>query len=301
MKAVTLSVAIVLYLFGASGLHAAELTGHQKVQMIEAARLDCLAQLARQIRGVFLEEESIAANNALAESVRALKTDALVMGTVLGEPEFVGDVCLVEGEITLRRVIENLTTVIVKKGLQTTVVSEATRNFQYETFRARGAGTIPAPQDAEADPAPKEDIVDAQFKTIIAQVEGPGQSKLAATEAARMDAMVQLLRQIKGVYITDESLVADMIKESRWTEAQSRGFLKGAKVINWRVVDKDLVSCTMQVTIEQIIEHIEDVARETATTVSVSQVREVNKNYVTVTGTGYGSVGKGQVKGPLLR
>src|SRR5689334_4976073 len=73
----------------------AEPTGMDKVMMHKAARADCLASLAAQVKGLSISERSCVANAVLQDSRAGGFVEALVKGAVLEEPVYAGDCCLV--------------------------------------------------------------------------------------------------------------------------------------------------------------------------------------------------------------
>ena len=125
---------------------APELTGQQKVQMINAARTDLYAQLAREIKGLNISDKSVVANAVNLEMIRAGFVEALVKGVQEGEPYFVGDICIVDGSITLDQIVQNLQRVNASRDGKVTEDFEAIKRYNSTTVvTAKGAGSLPAP------------------------------------------------------------------------------------------------------------------------------------------------------------
>ena len=280
----------------AAGLRAAELSGQDKALMIEAARADLYAQLARQIKGLNVTDQSIVANHATEESLRQGRVEALVRGTVVGEPQFLEDVCVVSGSITLDQVVENLHAVRREAAGGRATGFESIKRFnETRTITAQGLGTrrsASSPAPAAAGPPPADD----GMKAVLGALKGSGQDKLGAIEAARIDALAQLARQIKGVRISDVSLVYNMALEGRWTEARSQALVRGAQVVRYVALEGELVSCVMRITLEQVVENVQRHRAEFAggAVTSFEKITRFNPALVTVTATGYGAVGKGR-------
>ena len=274
---------------------AAPLTGQDKAMMIEAARADLYAQLARQIKGLNVTDTTIVANHATEDSTRRGAVDALVRGAVVNEPQFLEDVCLVAGSITLDQVVENLRSTRTEFADGRTAGFESVKRFnEVRTISAQGVGTrrSPASSAAAAPEAPADD----GMRATLAVLKGTGQEKLGAIEAARIDALAQLARQIKGVRISDDSLVHNMALDGRWTEASSQALVQGARVMRYAALEGELVSCVMSITLQQVVENVQRRSTEFASgkVTSFERISRYNPALVTITATGYGAVGKGR-------
>lgn len=279
---------------------AGELSGQDKAMMIEAARADLYAQIARQIKGLSVSENTLVANHVTADSTRDASTSALIKGATVGEPEFLEDVCVLNGSITLNQVVENLRASVRTDAAGREISYENLRRHNEQvTLHAQGVGTRRKPPGAPAAAGATED--DTGLKAAVAALKGPGQDKLGAIEAARIDALAQLARQIKGVRVSDESLVYNMALDGRWTETSSNALIKGARVVRYAAMEGDLVSCVMSITLEQIVENVQRSRTEFADGSSISQekIRRYNPELLTLTATGYGAVGKGRMGGEI--
>jgi hypothetical protein len=168
---------------------------------------------------------------------------------------------------------------------------------QTRVVRARGAGAVRArEQQAEGDVAPADD----GMRETLAALGGSGQQKLGAIEAARVDALAQLARQIKGVRVSDDSTVFNMASSGRMTDTEAQALVKGAVVVRYSAVDPELAACTMQITMRQVVENIESTyAKKTVGGVTVSErlverIEQLNPSLVRITATGYGAARKKQ-------
>ena len=274
---------------------AAPLTGQDKAMMIEAARADLYAQLARQIKGLNVTDTTIVANHATEDSTRRGAVDALVRGAVVNEPQFLEDVCLVAGSITLDQVVENLRSTRTEFADGRTAGFESVKRFnEVRTISAQGVGTRRSPGSSAA--AAPEAPADDGMRATLAVLKGTGQEKLGAIEAARIDALAQLARQIKGVRISDDSLVHNMALDGRWTEASSQALVQGARVMRYAALEGELVSCVMSITLQQVVENVQRRSTEFASgkVTSFERISRYNPALVTITATGYGAVGKGR-------
>jgi hypothetical protein len=277
-------------------LGAAEISGQDKAMMIEAARADLYAQLARQIKGLNVDEATLVANHATEDSTRRGSVEALVRGASVGEPQFLEDVCVIPGSITLEQVVENLRSTRREFANGTSSGFESIKRFnETKVIAAQGLGTRRSPgstRPEEAAAAPADD----GMKATLAGLRGTGQEKLGAVEAARIDALAQLARQIKGVRISDDSLIHNMALDGRWTETSSNALVSGAQVLRYAAMEGELVSCVMSITLQQVVENVQRQRTEFAngSVTSLEKISRYNPALVTITATGYGAVGKGR-------
>jgi len=271
-----------------------EPSGVQKVQMINAARTDLYAQLAREIKGLNISDKSVVANAVNLEMIRTGFVEALVKGVKEGEPYFVGDICIVDGSITLDQVVENL------KRVSTTADGKPVQNFEgikrynsTSVVKAQGAGTLPAERTEETVGGPE----DSGLAEAFAKLEGPGQHKLNAKNAAEMDGYAGLAKQLKGLSIDDRTTIFNSA-QARWTEATASALVKGARVKRYFARGKDLLGCEMEITLQQIVENIQKHSTifSNGDEVTTEKIRRMNGDLVTVTALGYGALGNQQIR-----
>lgn len=271
---------------------AGEISGQEKALAIEAARADLYAQLIRQVKGIQVSENTIVANMVTEAAEKSASTEGYIRGVKLGDPQFVGDVCFIDGELTLRQVVENLNSIVRVEAGQKTAYERVEQLNQTRVIRARGAGTTRAKTEIVGDVPLAED----GLGDTIARLSGSGQHKLGAVEAARIDALAQLARQIKGVRVSDDSSVFNMASAGRLTDTESQALVRGAIVLRYSAVDSELVACTMQITLRQLVENIESTyAKKTVAGITVSErlserIEQFNPNLARITATGYGAL-----------
>jgi hypothetical protein len=300
-----LRVVLGTTLFAFAGLSArGELSGQDKALAIEAARANLYAQLIGQIKGLQVSETTIVANMAVEDANRAASVDGFIRGVSVGEPQFVGDMCLISGSITLQQVVENVNT-LVRSGSGPAVAYEKVERLNnLRVVRAQGTGAVRA-RAPEAAPVANDEIETGLAETL-GKLKGPGQLKLGAVEAARIDALAQLARQVKGVRISDSSVVFNMATESRWTDTETNALVQGAAVVRYHAVDGELVACTMQITLQQVVENIERTAtRSTVGGLTVSErvqerIQRYNPALTRITATGYGAVRSAAAQAPAV-
>jgi hypothetical protein len=269
-----------------------KISGSQQVQMIQAARLDLYTQLARQIKGLNISEESVVANSVTLDLSREASVQALVKGVQETPPAFMDDICIISGSITLQQVIENINSLVKEKNNQ---IQESIENIKrYNKFslvKGQGTGTLPAPPSA-ADPSGFDD---AGLAAALSKLEGRGQHKLNAVEMARLSAYANLAAQIKGMKISDQSTMYNAA-QSRWTSGETSALVKGAQVKKFYAMNKELIACYMEITLEQIVENVQKNSTIFANgkEVTTEKIQRFNGELRTVKATGFGSVNSGQ-------
>jgi len=274
----------------------AELSGQQKALAIEAARNDLYAQLVRQIKGIQVSDKTLVANMVVEDSTKIGSVQGFVRGARLSDPQFVGDICLIQGSITLQQVVENVNEMTRSVGGVAISQTKVETLNAVRVIRAQGTGSVvsPSPGARVSDVGTPDD----GLVQVIGRLSGSGQTKLGAIEAAKIDALAQLARQVKGVRISDSALVFNMATESRWTESDMTALVQGAVVVRYSVVDPELVACTMQITLQQVVENIDRSAQtkkvpglESVAVRSVSeQIQLFNPTMTVITSTGYGAI-----------
>lgn len=270
---------------------AFSLTGVEKAQMIEAARADCYAQMIRQIKGLQVTDNTLVANHVTDSSYKEAFAQALIKGAQLSEPEFIGDICVINGKMTIEQIVENVNRITKKTGgVTVSDFSNIKRFNRYQTIGAQGVGTVAAKKLSVSESEPIDQ--NRGLKETINTLSGNGQQKLAAIESARIDAYAQLARQIKGLELTDQSVVYDMAENSRWTTAMSNALIKGAFVERYSAMDKDLAVCVVAINMQRVVENVRKVTNNSK---SFASVHRKNTGIVKVTATGYGAVGSGQL------
>jgi hypothetical protein len=289
---------VLLALSAVAVLRAAELSGQDKAMMIEAARADLYAQLARQIKGLNVDETTLVANHATEDSSRHGSVEALVRGANVGEPQFLEDVCVIAGSITVEQVVENLRATRREFANGSSTGFESIKRFnEAKTISAQGLGTRRSPGGGRAEESVAAAPADDGMKATLAALRGSGQEKLGAVEAARIDALAQLARQIKGVRISDDSLIYNMALDGRWTETSSSALVSGAQALRYTAMEGELVSCVMSITMQQVVENVQRQRTEFAngSVTSLEKISRYNPALITITATGYGAVGKGRM------
>ena len=271
-------------------VQAAELSGQEKALAIAAARADAEAQLIGSIQGLQISEKSTVANFVLEQGKKAAATAGLIKGVVFDDPVQVDDMVLITGTITLDQVVENLNRRATEYSNGKTESFESVKRFnQQSVLKARGRGTRKSPDQGGGNHPDADGILDT-----LKRLKGTGQEKLGATEAARLDGLAQLAQQIKGVQISDHATCFNMALDGKWTEAASSAVVRGARVVRYTANGDDLVSCIIQIDLQNIVEnvHKSEALFSNGETISFESIKRYNPGIVTVTATGWGAIGK---------
>jgi len=88
-----------------------------------------------------------------------------------------------------------------------------------------------------------------------------GKKKLRALRVAKMDAMRQLLEQVKGLELTGETSVQDFMLEADIVDTVAEGFIRGAKVVSERDLGDGTIAVTMEVKVASVVANIREVMK----------------------------------------
>ena len=273
------------------------LTGVDKVMMHKAARANCLANLANQVKGLSISENACIVNAFSQDVTQSSFIEALIKGAVVSDPIYVGDSCVVNGTLTLDQVVVNL------KQLSTTVNNQQTQSFEevkkYNTksvVKATGMGTIAAPEDKNKPDGPPDDTGEIE---VLRRLSGPGQYKIMALKAALLDAYANLASSLKGVKLTDQMTVNNCVGQS-WTETATAAIVTGARVKRYVAVPPDMVHCTIEITLATVVENVKknSTVFSNGREISMENIRRYNGDLVTIPATGSGAVVSNQAVPP---
>jgi hypothetical protein len=82
-------------------------------------------------------------------------------------------------------------------------------------------------------------------------IKNPGRRKILAKRAAKVDAYRNLVEAIKGVQVTSDTSVEDMMLESDTIKTRTGGMLKGARVVDVTYTNDGGCEITMEVNIDK--------------------------------------------------
>jgi len=85
-----------------------------------------------------------------------------------------------------------------------------------------------------------------------------------------------------------------MALDGKWTEAASSAVVRGARVVRYTANGDDLVSCIIQIDLQNIVEnvHKSEALFSNGETISFESIKRYNPGIVTVTATRWGAIGK---------
>jgi hypothetical protein len=266
------------------------ISGADKVLMAKAAEANCYSLMVQEIKGLKVSEDMTVADAVTQDFEQTGSASGIVQGAVLKDPVYVDDACVVEGQITLDQVVENL-----NRSLSTVndrLKQEILAIKRYNTKRlvtVRGLGTVPAPETPDGGTAPAQDTGEAQ---TLRALSGPGQYKIMAMQAARLDALAKLAANLKGVRVSSEITVRNCAASS-WEEADTTAIVRGARIVRYAALAPDLVQCWVEITLNTVVENLkkDSTLFPNGSEVTVEKVRRFNK-LMKVPACGLGAVVK---------
>jgi hypothetical protein len=261
----------------------------QKLLSKRAAEADAYRKLAEAVRGVQITSDTYV-KDFVAESddIRAA-VDSMIRGIRLGEPRWYSDLsCEVPAEITVARLVKDLKRVHNQhyegKRLKQSDFEQINRNQDRKVIKVVGLGApredIPfdLPEGVAEKIAAPPAGVDAPLPAIWREI--PAAARIGAINAARYDAMRQLIERIKGLRIDSDTVVRDFMTESDRITVTARGKLFGATEVGRFFHDNEyIVEMTVEVPLESVVSVIKELHAssrrgEHVESVDVEQIRK---------------------------
>jgi len=209
----------------------------------KAAISDCHNKLTELIHEIHIDsptqvKDLIAADDTIKTSLDEFIRDAEIMSEDYGDGIFT---------VTMRINVEKLQELIGK-------------DLEYEDpyIEVTGQGVDPTnvePPSKEDPPSEQESDTPWYEQTIKAKGYGaisddPSVSQAqkipGAKRAAKMDALRNLIEQIKGVYVDSKTTIKDFVTQSDTIESNIQAFVQGARIIE----TKDLGDGSFEVSVE---------------------------------------------------
>jgi hypothetical protein len=237
------------------------LSAQEKLLARNAAEVDAYAKLTKEVKGLWIDGIDVVKNFVSEESVRNVRFDAFVRGArILRAVDHPDGMCEVEMEITLEEFVRNVeelkkTTYKGKKKYEFITIKEIT---EQRTIRVTGFGAPPA-AEAAPEPAPARAVPDgfAQKAFAVLGDRYTAQQKLMGKNAAEIDALGRLAKEVKGLWIDGIDVVKNFVSEESVRNVKFDAFIRGAQFIDFDVSADGMVSATAQITLTQVIRNIE--------------------------------------------
>jgi hypothetical protein len=249
---------------------AQELLDEQKKLLAKrAAEADAYRKLAEVVYGLQINSRTFVQDFVAESDDIRTEMDTFVRGIRLGTPIWYDDgTCEVPAEVTVAKVVETLRSVHKRhyKGdaIKTEDFESITRRIEKNVIQVVGMG---APRE-ELPPDLPEGLVEqlgggpATVRPAIPDIwkNIPGQARLMAERAARVDAQRRLAERIKGLRLTSRTQVRDFAVESDTITTELNAFLVGAREIRpyYHHHNELIVEVKMAVPTEQVITAIKE-------------------------------------------
>ena len=163
-----------------------------------------------------------------------------------------------------------------------------------------GFGAPPSDSDSSAEAAPAVKAVSDGFAQKAFAALGKrytAQQKLMGKNAAEVDAMAKLAKEVKGLWIEGIDVVKNFVTEESVRNVKFDAFIRGAQFIDFDVTSDGIISATAQITLTQVIRNIEIIKKtkykgddkDDIKTKITEKVTETNVPLV-ITVVGYGAM-----------
>lgn len=162
---------------------------------------------------------------------------------------------------------------------------------------APGSLAKPVPDAGASAPAKTGGEVDWKENVLRATGAGapdlkaanPAQARLAAERAAQLDAFRNLLAQAKGVQVSSEKKLSDLLGESDEIKAKVEGTLRGFRVVKKRYFSDSGVELDVEVPLSVLVEALPSPTKPNAKTLELLQKQGKHTSLV-IDATGLGLV-----------
>ncbi len=264
----TLMAAVVAVLAVAPQLRAQDPTkdAQNKLLSKRAAEADAFRKLAETVYGLQISSDTYVKDFVTESDTIRTEMDHYIRGVRLGKPRWDSDlVCTVEAEVTVAKLIQELTEVHKRhyKGnkLKAEDFTHIKEYYKKDVITAIGMGAprpdlppdVPGGTIEYEGTLPEPTIPDL-WKTVSPQ------GRLMAKRAAEVDAMRRLVERIKGLRITSDTLVRDFVAESDVITTEAKATLTGAYEVGRPYYHHDelIVEVTYEVPVESVITTIKE-------------------------------------------
>lgn len=226
-----------------------------------AAEADAYRKLAETVYGLQLTSDTYVKDFVTESDTIRTEMDHYIRGIRLGTPRWDSDLtCTIEAEVTVAKLIEELTAVHKRcyKGnvIKSEDFTQIKKYYKKDIIKAVGMGAPrpDLPPDVPGGDIPVEMTLPEPAIPDLWKAIGP-QARLMAKRAAEVDAMRRLVERIKGLRITSDTLVRDFVAESDVITTEARATLVGAHEVGHPYYHHDelIVEVTYEVPVESVI------------------------------------------------
>jgi hypothetical protein len=259
-----------------SGISAWEnISARDRLLAERAATVDAYRKLAEYVYGLKISGETrvkdfVAESDEIKTSFEHFLKGVQIVGKNYRED----GVAEVEVEVTLERVITELTT--VKKRyyqgdkFKDVVFEDIKKTTERKVVKAVGEGVSGGkyPKETQPQPAPVPTEVPDWAKQVLRatgqgvppeEADSEAQGKLLARRAAESDAKRKLAEMLDGVHIDSKTTVKDFVTQSDEIKTSVGAFVGGCKVVKERTLEDGI---TVEVEVELSLEGFYDIVKK---------------------------------------
>lgn len=253
-----------------AGPHQAwSLTAQQKLLARNAAEVDAYAKLAKEVKGLWIDGIDVVRNFVSEESVRNVRFEAFVRGArIVRAADHPDGMAEVEMEITLEEFVRNVEELekTVYKGKKKYEFFKIREITQQRTVTVTGFGAPASASEGAQDAAPARAASSDGFAQKAFAALGTrysAQQKLMGKNAAEVDALSKLAKEVKGLWIDGIDVVKNFVTEESVRNVKFDAYIRGAQFIDFDVTSDGIISATAQITLTQVIRNIEVIKKTT--------------------------------------
>ena len=128
---------------------------------------------------------------------------------------------------------------------------------EQRTVRVSGFGAPPTVSESASEPPAAAADGFAQKAFAALGTRYTAQQKLMGKNAAEVDALGKLAKEVKGLWIDGIDVVKNFVTEESVRNVKFDAFIRGAQFIDFDVTSDGMVAATAQITLTQVIRNIE--------------------------------------------
>lgn len=238
----------------------------EKAMLRRAAQISAYRALAEKIYGLQVTADTTVADLARENDNVGTSVEAMLRGVRLAEPRYYSDgTAEVDGEVTIEQVVTTLRhsfdSVNDNGKHRKEQIDEIAKRTERSVISATGYASIhnpPIPTDASLLPplhtvnGPPENI---NLPPIW--VQAGGEERLKARRMAELDAYRHLSERLNGVMLSGASTGQNFLLTNDTVKAATKSLVRGARITEIHYGNDGLCTVTMQVTLQQMVEHIQ--------------------------------------------
>lgn len=245
---------------------AAPITPQQKAMLRRAAQVSAYRALAEKIYGLQVTGDTCVADLAKENDRVGAQLEATIRGVRLAEPRYYSDgTAEVDAEVTIEQIVTCLKHSYddVKDSNGThrrEQIDEISKHTERSVISATGYASVHGNVQIDGGilpPLKPGGGRDENLNLPPIWVKAGGEERLKARRMAEIDAYRHLSERMNGVLVQGVSNGENFLLKNDTVRAATQSFVRGARISSIVYGEDGICTVTMQVTIQQLVEHLQ--------------------------------------------